>query len=58
MKNLNVLVAFLGGTAVGTVLGLLFAPEKGENTRIIIAEKMKEQKGRLLSKKEIEELEE
>lgn len=46
MKNLNVLSAFLCGTVVettvGTVLGVLFAPDKGSNTRMLIADKLKE----------------
>ncbi len=33
MKSLGYLGAFLGGAIVGTVLGLLVAPEKGRDTR-------------------------
>ncbi len=32
-KNNNALMAFLAGAAVGTILGILYAPDKGSNTR-------------------------
>lgn len=32
-KGSNALMAFLAGAAVGTILGILYAPDKGSNTR-------------------------
>ena len=37
MKTLGYIGAFLGAAIAGTALGLIFAPEKGEDTRSKIA---------------------
>ncbi|MDO4214325.1 MAG: YtxH domain-containing protein [Bacteroidales bacterium] len=55
MKNLSVFAAFLGGAVAGAALGILFAPEKGDDTRAKIAEAVKKS-GAKLNKEEFEKL--
>ena len=55
MKGLNILAAFLGGAAIGAALGILFAPEKGEDTRQKIKDILRE-KGIKLNRSEMDEL--
>ena len=47
MKNLDVILAVLGGAVSGAALGLLFAPKKGEDTREEIVNFLKEKGIRL-----------
>ncbi|MDO4211544.1 MAG: YtxH domain-containing protein [Bacteroidales bacterium] len=55
MKGINFLLAFIGGAAVGAAAGVLFAPERGDETRSRIAEVIRK-RGIKLSGKELENL--
>ncbi len=55
MKGFNLLAAFLGGAAVGAAIGIMFAPEKGADTRSKIAEILRK-KGIKLNKEEMQSL--
>lgn len=41
MRSLGIIAAFLGGAVVGGAIGVLFAPDKGENSRKKIAEALR-----------------
>ena len=55
MKALNFLAAFIGGAAVGAAFGILFAPERGVDTREKIAEALRK-RGIKLNRKEMDTL--
>lgn len=50
MSKVNVVIGALAGVAVGALLGVLFAPEKGTETRKKIAKKSKDTSSALKNK--------
>ncbi len=55
MKPLHVILSVIGGAVAGAAVGLLLAPEKGEDTRSKLIKILKE-KGINLKKNKMEEL--
>ena len=52
MSNTKLLLAFLGGAAVGAVIGILVAPESGSEFRKDFREKAKDLADAILAKAE------
>ena len=55
MKSLSILAAFLGRAVGGAAAGVLFAPERGEDTRNKIVDALRK-RGIKLSRTEMEDL--
>ena len=49
-KESNVILGLLAGTAIGATLGILFAPDKGSNTRQKISDETIAVKNKLTNK--------
>ena len=46
-KNSNTLLSFLVGAATGAILGILYAPDKGKNTRDKLSYRLDKYRGNL-----------
>lgn len=55
MKPINIVMAVVGGVVAGAAVALLFAPDKGSNTRTKIADAVKKA-GIKLNPKKMDEL--
>lgn len=50
MNTGKVILSIVAGAAAGAALGLLYAPDKGENTRRLIAQKGEDLRGNIKDK--------